>query len=364
MNREIRSDERNDGRRSGAARRAFVTAGVTIAIVLLLLLLWYAVEVLLLVFAGILLAIFLRGLSNCLAVRTFLSGGWSLALVVVALVAIAGTCAWLLAPRVIDQVEQLSQQLPRAIQQLGQRIEQHEWGRRVLASVPSADEMLPSGTVLSRATGIFSTALGMITTFIVILSIGIYLAVEPDLYTGGVIRLVPAAHRARAREVLSRLEQTLRWWLYGRIFAMFVVGVLTTIGLYLLGVPLALALGLIAMVLTFIPYIGAIIALLPALVFGLLESPTQALYVSLLYLAIQTIESYLLTPLVNRRMVKLPPALTITTQVLLGVLLGTVGIALASPLTAATLVLVKMLFIEDTLGDPVERPPHTKSIEG
>ena len=208
--------------------------------------------------------------------------------------------------------------------------------------------------VLARVTGIFSTTLGIFADFIIILFIGLYLAIEPGLYTRGVIRLAPASRRERARAVIDEVGNTLRWWLIGKAASMLVIGVLTAFGLWLLDVPLALTLGLLAAILTFIPNIGPILSVVPAALLALLHSPTRALYVILLYLGIQTIESYLLTPMVQRRTVQLPPALTIFAQVLLGVLVGGLGLALATPLTAAALVLVRMIYVEDTLHDSIE----------
>jgi predicted PurR-regulated permease PerM len=135
---------------------------------------------------------------------------------------------------------------------------------------------------------------------------------------------------------------------------MSLVGILTALGLWLLGVPLALILGLIAALLEFVPYIGTILSAVPAILLALLQGPMQALWVVLLYFVIQSIESYLLTPLVQQRVVSLPPALVLAAQVLMGVLFGAWGIILATPLTAALLVLVQMLYIEDILGDPVK----------
>jgi predicted PurR-regulated permease PerM len=136
--------------------------------------------------------------------------------------------------------------------------------------------------------------------------------------------------------------------------SMIVVGLLTAVGLWALGMPLALTLGLLAALLTFIPNLGPTLAVVPAALLALLQSPTKSLYVILLYLVIQAVESYLLIPLVQRQAVSLPPALTITAQVLLGILVGGFGLVLATPLTAAVMVLVRMLYIEDALGDSVD----------
>jgi predicted PurR-regulated permease PerM len=130
---------------------------------------------------------------------------------------------------------------------------------------------------------------------------------------------------------------------------MVLVGVLTTVGLWWLDVPLALTFGLLAAALTFIPNFGPVLSVVPPALLALADDPTRALYVAVLYLAIQTIESYAVTPLIQRRTVSMPPALTIMSQIVLGVLVGAIGVAVATPLTAAAMTMVRMLYVEDLL---------------
>lgn len=203
----------------------------------------------------------------------------------------------------------------------------------------------------ARIAGVFSTTLGAFASFFAILVIGLYMAISSGLYAEGLIHLVPMAKRARAREVLQAVGQTLWWWLLGRGVSMIVVGLLTATGLTLLGVPLALTFGLLAAALTFVPYLGPLLSAVPPTLLALTQQPRQALYVVLLYLGIQGVESYLVTPLVQERTVSLPPAFILTAQLFMGVLLGGMGIVLAVPLFAVVLVLVKMLYIEDLLGE-------------
>ncbi len=336
-------------------RRALIATGIGTLIALLLLLLWYGIDVLLLAFAGILLAVFLRGLSDQLNRFTSLSGGWSLAIVVLGLLLIFSAGLWFCASKVAVQVDVLRESLPRSTQRLEQYIGQYGWGRQLLGQLPATNKMLSyRGDVLGRVTGIFSSTLGLITNFIIILFVGFYLAVEPRLYTNGLVKLVPIEKRGRICEVLDAVGQTLQRWLIGRIILMIVNGGLTALGLWLLGVPLALTLGLLAGLLNFVPNVGPIIAGVPAVLLALTQSPTQALYVLALYLVLQSADGYVFTPLVQRRTVQLPPALTIMAQVFLGVLVGGLGLLLATPLTAAVFVIVKMLYVEDTLGDTSE----------
>lgn len=152
------------------------------------------------------------------------------------------------------------------------------------------------------------------------------------------------------------------WWLIGRLLSMLIVGITVTISLWLLGIPLALTLGLLAALLDFIPNLGPTLATVPAVLLALMQSPTQAVYVLLIYIVIQQAESYLLTPIVQHRTVSLPPALTIIAQVILGVLFGVMGLILASPLAAVVLVLIKMLYVEDVLGDTIEDLPDLSDV--
>lgn len=330
---------------------------IVTAIVLGLGLVWFAADVLLLVFAGVLLAVLLRSLSGWLAERSPLSPGWALGVVVLAILALSTWAGALLAPDIASQADQLTAQLPQAAAEARTSIAQYRWGELLLQQVPNADDLADNQSqVLATATGFFSTTLGALANIAIVLFIGLYLAAEPRVYTGGLLRLVPRSRRRRASAVLTTIGYTLRWWLIGRAFSMLVVGSVTALGLWLLGVPLALTLGLLAGLLDFIPNIGPIIAALPGLLLALPGGPSQALYVVLLYLAIQTAEAYVITPLVERRAVLLPPVLTIVAQIVLGVAFGLLGLLLATPLMAVVLVLIKLLYVEDVLGDSLDVP--------
>jgi predicted PurR-regulated permease PerM len=200
-----------------------------------------------------------------------------------------------------------------------------------------------------------STTLGTVVNAVIVIIIGLYLASQPDLYSRGIKHLLPFRHRERAGEVLREIDESLRRWLIGRFAVMTLNGALTALGLWLLGVPLAVTLGLLMGLLNFVPNFGPWIAAVPALLIAFLQSPRQALYVGLLYLVIQALDAYVLTPLVDRKSVELPPVLTITAQVLLGLVFGFIGLLLASPLAAAAMILVKMLYVEDVIGDRVMR---------
>jgi len=328
--------------------RTAVVAATAVALIGIVGIAVFVMEVLLLVFAGLLFAVFLSALADALARVPGLSRGVALAVVVLGgLAATAGTVGWLW-PSVSEQADQLAKDLPAAFRELRGWIDQREWGRWLLGQT-EPEQMPDGGTIVNHAAGVLMTSVSAIGAAVIILFVGLYVAAQPQTYQAGLRRLIPVAGRQRSDEVLREVVEVLRGWLIGTLLSMALVGVLTTVGLWWLDVPLALTFGLLAAALTFIPNIGPVIALLPPTLLVLADDPARAGYVVALYLAIQTVESYAVTPLIQKRAVSMPPALTITSQVVLGVLAGGIGLAVATPLTAAVMTAVRMLYVEDLL---------------
>jgi predicted PurR-regulated permease PerM len=184
---------------------------------------------------------------------------------------------------------------------------------------------------------------------VIVIFFAVFLAAQPGVYVEGLLRLIPVRKRQRAREVLGSLSVVLQRWLVGQSALMLMMGILTFAGLSLLKVPLALPLALLSGILYFVPYVGAITAAVPALLIGLSVSAQMAAYVALLFVGIHAVEGYLVEPLVQNKAVYLPPALILFSQVLLALLAGPLGLAVATPLAAALVVAVKMLYVEDVL---------------
>jgi predicted PurR-regulated permease PerM len=334
--------------------RVFIAAGVTVLTVLVLLLLYFALDVVLLVFAAALIAIFLRGLAEVVSRNLKIPEGWSVLLVSIFLVAILAGAIALLAPSVGEQVRHLRDELPRSAQQAGEYISQFGWGRTLIEQLPSPDELMQKvsmSTLLTNVGGYFSSTIGAIGNFFIVILLAIYLASEPQFYAKGFTKLFPVRSRPRVKEVLAGISETLEWWLIGKAASMLFIGLLTWIGLSILGVPLALTLGLIAGLLSFIPNFGPILSAVPAILLAFIESPISALYVLALYVGVQLVESNVVTPLIERETIELPPALTITFQLTLGIMIGGLGLVLATPMLAMILVIVQMVYIEDILGD-------------
>lgn len=345
----------------GFIKRVLIIVGIVTFVVLLIWLFVNIFDVVLLLFAGILLAVFLRGLADLARRYTKLSEGLSVLLVSFLVVAILGGAIALLAPNVAEQVQNLRDELPKSARQASAYISQFGWGRAIIEQMPDTDEIaqnIDASTFLSRVGGYFSSTVGAIGNFFIVILLAIYLALEPEFYADGLTKLFPIHIRPRVSEVLAQIGNTLSWWLIGKAGSMIFIGALTWIGLSILDVPLSLTLGLIAGLLSFIPNFGPIISAVPAILLAFIESPVKALYVLILFVVVQIIESNIVTPLIELRTVKLPPALTVTFQLALGVLIGGLGLVLATPLLAVVMVLVQTVYIQDVLGDKTDNLPE------
>ncbi|MGA0557371.1 AI-2E family transporter [Larkinella sp. VNQ87] len=327
----------------------------------------YAAQFFFLVFGGILFAVIISALSHVVSDKTRLSYRASVALVTVSLLLLIGGAIWLLAPTVSQQATQLSQSLPQSLNRLRDRLMQTEWGNQLLEGIPQKPSKFLSSSstknVLSQLTGIVSSTLGALVNVLIVVITGIYLASDPETYRNGFTRLFKPDFRSRILDVLDQCYETLKNWFISRSISMIVVGIATGVGLAILGVPFAVVLGILAGILNFIPNLGPYLAVAPAMLVAFPQSSSLTLYVFALYMGIQALEGYILTPLLDKRFVSLPPALLLFGQVLLGFLVGLVGILFASPLIAVLLIVVDELYVKNSLEsedrtepEPVRQP--------
>lgn len=333
----------------GSARRVARVVAVAAGIVLALLVFSYAIQVLLVVFAGLLLAVALHTLSTWLEQLSGLPHRAAFTIVILGLALLAGGAGWLLAPQISDQVDEISQRLPQSVDAISRWLEQYGWGRALLSGLPSAPDELgveALGTVGTLFSSLFSAAAAVLF----ILFIGVYVAAEPDKYRRGLLHLVPLDHRRRVGEVLGLIHHSLQWWLVAQFVSMAFLGVSVSILLWALDIPLALTLGLLVGALTFIPYMGPIIGFVPIALLALAADPFRALAIVPAYVAIQSTEGYFVTPMVQRKAVLLPPALTLSFQLFMGVLVGIFGFVLATPLLVVTMVATQQFYVA-WLGD-------------
>jgi len=316
-------------------------------------LVWHLAQVLLLLFGSVLVAILLRSIAGPVARHTPIPDPGAVALAALIIVALLVGFIFLLGTQIRAQGAALLERLPDLVQavedQLGVDV-LGEWLRRQQAQGVDGRDL-----VLGLA-GFTTRAISAAAKLLVVLAAGIYLALNPALYLNGIVKLVPPSQQAKARDTLSALGRALRLWLAGQLAAMAVVGILVTLGLTLLGIPSALALGVIAGLFEFVPIVGPVASAVPAVASGLMDSPRTALWVAGLYVLVQQAEGILIQPLLQQRTAHLPPVLTMFAVLGFGVLFGPLGVLLATPLAVACLVLVQKLWVREVLHEPVSVP--------
>ncbi len=321
--------------------------------------LWFLRNLVLLVFAAVLVAIILTSLASQLTKILPVSRAVAFLAVSIVIVLLIVAFSMLVGSQLASQLSELWQRLPDLIRPLEtwlglQNVE--EWlSTRV-------ESMVSQTSFINRIAGFSSAAAGVVGNVLLVLIAGFYFGFHPQLYVGGLLYLFPREHRSHVRETLQSAATALRLWLAGQLIAMVVVGVLTFAGLWVLGLESALALGFIAGVLEFIPFIGPILAAAPGIAIALSHSPDMALWVTGLYVLIQQVEGNVLNPLIQQQTVTLPPAVTLFAVLAFGILFGPLGILLATPLAVLCLVVVKQVWMRDTLHEDVEMPGEESAL--
>lgn len=336
-------------------RRAWAIVLILAAVAGAVLLMWVASQILLLLFAGILLAVFLRLISSGVGRVTRLPNGWALLATMLLLLGILAGAGLLLATPVSEQMQLLSDELPKAIAQLQTQLEKYPVGKNFVDQIKNFTAEL--GPLWGQITNFFSMTLESILGVLIIVFFGIYFAADPCLYIDGFLQLLPPPRRPRTRQIIFEIGTYLRHWLLGQLISMTIVGILTWLGLWLLKVPLSGMLGFIAGLVDFVPVVGPWGAGILAALLGLLRRPVLPLYVAALFIVIHLLESHFLIPQVQKFSTKLPPVLTILALALFTKWFGFLGLLLSTPLLVVVLVLVRTLYQEDVLH---ERPENKR----
>lgn len=330
-------------------RRVLIALGFATAFVVLLFVIWRIGDALLVIFASCLFAIFLSGCARWISQRTSMAYGWSLLLIVVLLISVFAAVFTSFGVQIAQQATQLYEGLQATVLDGRDWMEQFALGEELLDQAEGGELELTKMT--APVMRVLRNGLEGITLGIMILIIGLYLAGTPQLYQRGFLRLIPVAKRSRGQEVLNALMRALQGWLLAQFVSMAVIGTLVAVGLWAFGIELWLILGLLAGVLTFIPNLGPIMAGIPPVLLALNQSAWLALGVLAYFTAVQFLEGYFVTPMVQHRVIRLPPAAILSIQLLMGYAFGFIGIAVAAPLLAALMVIIEMLYVQDILGD-------------
>ncbi len=330
----------------------------------LLLFTWYFAATLFLIFAGMLLGVALNAVANKLGRIVGLPHWLRLMIVCLALAAMLSGVVFLGGATIAQQATVLSNTIKSQLVNVKAFLEKHgidpsylELGNPAAApassSTPSAPGSAPAynlpsaGAIASGGSAIvsqtFKLLLGTVSAvgnFFIVLFLGLAFAAQPGIYRSGLLYLAPAQHRARTAIILDGIGETLERWLIAQILTMTAVFIVTSIGLAIIGVQSSFILGILAGLLTFIPTIGALIAGLIVVLASLASGWIAAASALALFVGIHVLESYILTPMLQRHALEIPPATLFSFQILLGVVFGIWGLAMALPLMAVAKVII------------------------
>lgn len=323
-------------------KKVWTVVGIVTFTILIILLIIEAANALLLILAGSLIAIFFTGLSSLLKRKTGWKSWICKTLSIVGTLLLIALFFWLIGSKIQAQISVLSDTIPSTFQNLKEQLNNSQVGQEIIETLTSEESIQKAEAFGGR---FFQSTFGAFGDIYVVLFIGIFFTVSPTLYTEGAVKLFPPKKQKKFQEVLSHLKIQLRNWLKGKLLSMFVVFAFTAIGLYFINIELWLVLSLLAGLLSFIPNFGPLIALIPAVLIGLLDGPKTALIILGLYVLVQFLESNFITPMVQKKLIQMPPALILIAQLFMGALTGGWGLILATPITVIVIVLVQDLYL-------------------
>ncbi len=323
-------------------KKVWTASAIVALFIILLWLIKVTFNVFLSILAGALIALYFRGLGGLIHRKTKMNNKLSLIIAILGSLLLVVSFFWFAGNKIQQQVAELTKTLPQTIDHFKTQLNNSALGQQVMDRF-SSQNMSKASTVVQT---FFKSTFGVLGDMYVVLFLGIFFTASPKTYVDGFIKLMPAKAKEETEDVINKVGNTLTKWLKGQLLAMLIVAVLTAIGLTILGMPMAIVLALIAGVLNFIPNFGPLIAMIPAVLVGLMQGVNTALMVAGLYIFIQIIESNLITPQIQKKMINMPPALIIIAQLFMGVLTGGLGLILATPFTALLMVIIQETWIK------------------
>lgn len=347
-------DDRSEKAITAGKRSTLATGLIILGATAGLFVLWQMTASLLVIFAGVLFASFLDACARALNPVLPISHAWRLTLVVLILTVLIVLFATWGAGQLPEQTRYLIRTIDAQLDILQQRL--LTFGVDLLGPEGGRDFsswFSDHGRLFGHAQTALGTASGILANTVVILFLGILFAFSPHVYREGIVLLVIPSYRHRVRDVLNEMGRVLRWWFVGLVVRILLMTVCAWLTLYLVGLPGAFLLGAQAGLSNFIPYLGPMLAAIPIALVAMPFGPSMLIWAIGAYTVVQSIEGYVIGPLIQRQAVEIPPAWTLVAIVLFGSLFGVMGIALAMPLVAIGRVAVLRFYVEDFLGDRI-----------
>ncbi len=343
---EKESDNSNKREPSYALKVWQTTAIVCLAIIAILIL-RVAFNILLMALAGVLIAVYFHGLAELISAKTKIDRKLALFISIGGSIILLAALSWFVGSKVQRQVAELSNTLPETIKLARVKIANTPVGAKVIEYTSGNN----SQKLVDTATTFFSTSFGIIGDLYIILFLGIFFTADPSLYKNGILFLFPTQKKSTGRIILKKIETALKGWLKSIIVSIVLITILVAVGLSMTGLPGTTVLGLITGMLEIIPNFGPVIAMIPGVLLAFTISTKTAVIVALIYIACQTIVGSIVLPLLQKKMINIPPALTLLIQLVMGTLSGLMGIVLAVPLLAILIIVVEELYVKKQTGN-------------
>lgn len=317
---------------------------------------WQLASVFLLAFGAIVVAVLLRSIANPIRDHTPLAGGPALAAAGLLILAAIAAASWLFGSMLAAQVSDLAGRLPHSMAELHRQVSSWPFGAQIAARLHDAQDLNAKFQGLAGRLGGYAISVaGATTNLVLVVFAGLFLAINPGQAKRGAVALLPASARAATTDALNASGDALRLWLLGMLFDMLCVGVLTGVGALLIGLPSPLALSAIAAITDFVPIVGPIVSIVPGVLVALPEGPQMVLWTLVMYLAVQQLEGNVIYPFIQRKAVDLPPVLSLLAVMVFGVLLGPLGVVLATPMLVVLFTMIRLLYVQNTLGEPLSK---------
>ncbi|WP_158800169.1 AI-2E family transporter [Pedobacter sp. L105] len=328
-------------------QKVWQTVAIVALLVVVILIARVAFNVLLMILAGSLISVYFHGLGDLIQRKTKFTRPISMVISVAGSFIILGILLWFMGTKIQNQIASLSDSLPHTIQTAKAKLDESSTGKKIMLYL-SGDN---SDKIFTTAQKFFNTSFGILGNLYVILLLAIFFTANPSVYKDGILKLIPKSHKPVAKISVDRISLALKGWLKGTMLSMLLITILIAIGLSIMGIPGTLVLSLLTGMLKLIPNFGSTAAMVPGVLLALTVSTNTAIIVALIYIVSQTVVSNIVTPLIQKKMINLPPALTIISQVIMGTLSGVLGIILAVPLLAIIIILVDELYVKKIAQD-------------
>jgi predicted PurR-regulated permease PerM len=334
--------ENSNKKEPSYAVKVWQTTAIVCLAVIAILILRVAFNILLMALAGVLIAVYFHGLADMIATKTKMGRKFALIISIGGTIVLFSFMSWFIGSKIQQQVAELSNTLPQTIKLVQTKISKTPVGEKVIEYTSGNN----SQKLLDTATTFFSTSFGILGDLYIILFLGIFFTADPSLYKNGILFLFPPQKKSTGRIVLNKIETVLKGWLKSILISIVLITILIAVGLSMAGLPGTTVLGLITGVLEIIPNFGPVIAMIPGVLLALTISTKTAVIVALIYIACQTIVGSIAVPLLQKKIINIPPALTLLSQLIMGTLSGLMGIILAVPLLAIIIISVNELYIK------------------